>query len=285
MPEFFASTDHGVLTIEHFWATSGHKKTIFIEDSDFIQKLMNSKIDLNASSRFELPFESFQLAFPKGLMVNGRKMRSMIVSSIPNEERQERYYDPFHEYHGIDTKLLVQDTQPGENCITFLVGDSEDEGEILFFNAIASDMMHVLERNDPDDLSLPEGSVYDLSSATKTKDATNFKFDCLKLLFALSVFHSATDGEYLREGLPFDEVNFKKVIDGKFDKQIKPLSLKSPQNRTERTAHHRSFHFRNLRNEKYYQNEYAKMSPGSRWVFVKDTVVGEIEAFTQESDV
>ena len=47
------------------------------------------------------------------------------------------------------------------------------------------------------------------------------------------------------------------------------------QQKASPTGHWRSFHYRQLMHERYYQGEYKDWKPGSRIVFVRESFVGE----------
>ena len=97
-----------------------------------------------------------------------------------------------------------------------------------------------------------------------------------RLLACLSIYLSATESIYLKKGLPGSHLSSISMVDRLTRPQayilnqtdtIKKSSGSSPE------EHYRIFHFRNLRAEKFYQGEYKHLPQGSRWVFVKDSLV------------
>jgi hypothetical protein len=101
-----------------------------------------------------------------------------------------------------------------------------------------------------------------------------------KIIAGISVYMSANNISELNDGLPdkgnVSIDNFKPDLKYSF----KNISAPPPSNYSESSdvMTTRSFHFRQLRDERYYKNEYEKLDRGSRWVFVREAQVGKYKA-------
>lgn len=102
-----------------------------------------------------------------------------------------------------------------------------------------------------------------------------FKLVCGFLLFRKALperFVSGTPGE----GNPLYAT--KTSAKAHFQTLLPPVAK---QDRSASVTHYRSWHFRQLMNERYYRGEHKDKKLGSRFVFVSDSVVGrDIEALT-----
>ena len=113
-----------------------------------------------------------------------------------------------------------------------------------------------------------------LSLSEREKSLTIQRF-ALKLYVALCLYVQAGGSEVLVDGMPVTkpgQVNFPDMQ----QKTAKKVTLKSlATNKKNPHAHYRSWHFRQLTDDRYYKGEYEGMEPGSRIIFVRDTYVGD----------
>lgn len=95
----------------------------------------------------------------------------------------------------------------------------------------------------------------------------------------LMISNSATEGRIIKEGLPFDFTSkikmktIRKDITERYYYDFNALSTN--KNAKTPDEHYRKWHFRNLKHDKYYQGEYKKHKPVTRWTMVRDTVINK----------
>lgn len=108
------------------------------------------------------------------------------------------------------------------------------------------------------------------SQEVKGDDATA-EFYAFKIVCALAVYNQATEGEMLQPGMPGGKAN----VLGKLGKtQNYSMTYAAAQREGESpNAHYRQWHFRQLRDQRYYQGKHQNRPVGSRWTFVRDTLV------------
>lgn len=121
--------------------------------------------------------------------------------------------------------------------------------------------------------------------AMDQKEAS-LQFYALRLVASLGVYHLATGGKRLKPGYP---TPIAPKMDGKRPEQIvAPLTLSSslPHDDApslDKQSHFRTWHFRQLRDQRFYRGEFENSAPGSRYVFVSESVVGmDVTPHTQK---
>jgi len=98
-----------------------------------------------------------------------------------------------------------------------------------------------------------------------------------KLICSIMVYCQALGDEVLHKGVPFKKDNVVKL--SKSPNKIKgttPMTLRGPRGFSSKKteSHYRKWHFRTLKDERFYQSDEWKDKPrGSRVVFVRDSVV------------
>lgn len=92
------------------------------------------------------------------------------------------------------------------------------------------------------------------------------------------VYAQATENECFLDGLPSLHIPNREIDDAFRKAKFKAIELVSSTLSEEpfsssTSSHYRSWHIRQLRDDRYYQNEYKDLKPGSRLVFVKDSFI------------
>ena len=79
---------------EYNWATQG-AKTIFIEDITTLNRLINSKYNINDVSEDLLPFNAFTITPPKDFEVNGIKPSGILVNICHEYKMHDKIFSKF----------------------------------------------------------------------------------------------------------------------------------------------------------------------------------------------
>ena len=160
-----------------------------------------------------------------------------------------------------------------ENYYTQIVirggGEFASLGMDAFFNAVNADKdpeseKEFLENNNSNEVHQNQESADRLA-------------DVCKLICSVLVYCQALGDEVLHKGVPFKKDNVIKLSkNANKNKGTTSMMLRGPKGFSSKRAqsHYRKWHFRTLKDERFYQSDEWKDKPrGSRVVFVRDSVV------------
>jgi len=149
-------------------------------------------------------------------------------------------------------------------------GEFASLGMDAFFNAVNADKdpeseKEFLENNNSSDVHQNQESADRLA-------------DICKLICSVLVYCQALGDEVLHKGVPFKKDNVIKLSKNANKKKgtTTSMTLRGPKGFSSKRAqsHYRKWHFRTLKDERFYQSDEWKDKPrGSRVVFVRDSVV------------
>ena len=160
-----------------------------------------------------------------------------------------------------------------ENYYTQIVirggGEFASLGMDAFFNAVNADKdpdseKEFLENNNSND-------------GHQNQESADRLADVCKLICSVLVYCQALGDEVLHKGVPFKKDNVIKLSkNANKNKGTTSMTLRGPKGFSSKRAqsHYRKWHFRTLKDERFYQSdEWKDKSRGSRVVFVRDSVV------------
>jgi len=160
-----------------------------------------------------------------------------------------------------------------ENYYTQIVirggGEFASLGMDAFFNAVNADKdpeseKEFLENNNSND-------------GHQNQESSDRLADICKLICSVLVYCQALGDEVLHKGVPFKKDNVIKLSkNANKNKGTTSMTLRGPKGFSSKRAqsHYRKWHFRTLKDERFYQSDEWKDKPrGSRVVFVRDSVV------------
>lgn len=227
--------------------------------------LIKQLLDTNFEGQIKAlrPFdEIFSIALPKETKFNGQKIQGLFVSYL-TPDRKNEIVKMFNHDHG--TKAQLNHTEKADPQLTICYSDPNGHGKIVL-NIDLWKLEWVLEAKTIEEYhaltGISDGSFifYDLS---KQEQEQQTQFEILKFVIAFIVYTSVHENaiEYTKSiKMPSSDKHTSNVIINKV-KQFKPEGSVKP-------------HYRNLRNERYYRNQWMDWAPGSRWVPVNmETVV------------
>lgn len=278
-------------SIEWSYFRSG-TPAIFPESKNLLEKLFHSNYLFNGDFKLSFPFKTFQVAIPRGFEVDGVKIPPFLVRICRFSEMVEEHKAFLKEADiNASEDYLIEDMISKDMHIGISIsGDKNSHGlngyfqikESIISSAVKSRNVKEFAAllNEQHKLDLAEGKA-DASKDYKYKwgsdDKTAVEFAIVKILAVLSIYLSATENVYLKKGLPgshMTSIGLVNHIDKPTPHLLKQTeTIKKLSNNNSPDEHYRVFHFRNLRAERYYQGEYKDIPIGSRWVFVKDSLV------------
>lgn len=248
---------------EVHWKFSTENEAIVLSNED-IEALYRSKFELSGAI-IEFPFTSFLLMLPKecrllpgvdGALVTYDKISNNV--DLYNSVWGNRVEMPEDADHQVDRSVL-------HIFYPDLNQDVTGPTPYAQFRVQESRLKEVLESPPGEDFT-QGGNVVPASGSRERNRVL------LRVITALAVYCQAAGKDALTEGFPVPQ----RIHDGsgRWLKNAKCRSLgHSNIEEREQAAHYRSWHFRVLTDERYYQGEWSDKAIGSRIVFVKDTMV------------
>lgn len=296
LPDMLQTLDFLIMAEEHFWELS-KRPSIFIESAQVAQRLFEATYDAKWMDGIQMPFDSFILSMPKDFTVNDTIIPGCMVTWMRFCDLKDKAITPLCKKAGIPVPQEVTVPEQYRESMTIHISyqDPYDNRKHTYARiVIPSDLFgSVLASKNGQEFRQRAGDYKDASFKglvpSSDLDLT-IQFTLLKLVLALAVFNQATEQEHLTPGLPGGHIQVDGVV-----RNLRPVHrtlsmppLKAPDTKGAVEDHYRSFHFRQLRHERYYQGEYAEWAPGTRWTFVSDAWITssgkEIDPYTQGGD-
>lgn len=290
--DMFHTLDFLILAEEHYWSLK-KRPSIFLESSSVAHRLYKATYDAKWMSGIEMPFDSFILSIPKDFSIDGVTIPGCLVTWMPFDEMEHRAVRPLCRKAGVPEPGGVNVPDDYRKSMTLHISyqDPYDSRKITYGRCvIPQEFFGTLLRARTLEEFREEAGDYQsaFKHLVESSEADiRIQFTLLKIILAMAVYNQATDRQQLTPGLPGTRVQ----VDGM-------ISSLRPQHQTLRMAplkrapkgpvedHYRSFHFRQLRAERYYQGSYADVPRGSRWSFVSDAWISssgkEIDPYTQK---
>lgn len=289
-PSFARSLDCAILAEEHYWREKS-RQVIVPESKEVLDLLYKAKYDIETVSALSLPASSFILAMPPGIEIAGLPLTGCLVTWMPMLAYSEEVFYPLDRKLGYDLQRCPpRDTHNHDQNLLSLCfidpstahknGKQTTFARNRFFIA-AEKIPALLRAESPEEFYRISGKYENSNmrwvSDSETHDILMQQY-FMKIVMALAVYYSATEHSCVVEGLPSGKVDLKHLP----NVRIKSSSLirkhgrkasKAQQRKEGRTPHVRSWHFRQLRDERYYKGKYAGDPVGSRVVFVSESFV------------
>lgn len=268
------------LSREYAWEKEG-KPAIFPQSPLLLETLINSKFMMKNELTLDFPFKHFTLAMPKGIEIQGMEMPGILVSS-------GKYCDIENAGRG----ALISKLNPSkayiaedETEVVLISFKDPNSNEIITSSLNFKELLLVLQCQNYEQYKTCCQSIvskYDdageIGLLTGNDPANRVLFNAFRIVASVGVYMAATNNEKLKKGLPGSHVGALANADS-IDRPGQVFLLEETptmrQLRNSPEGHYRGFHFRNLRHEKYYQNEHNEKPHGSRWTFVSDSLIND----------
>lgn len=284
------------LNQEGYWFEAS-RPTYFIEDMDLAERLMNMRVSMEVLSAPSEPI-TFAVAPPRNWVYQGIEIPAMLVTvgdydkliELRNRQLVERwnhthsYFGNQGEAHGpclvITYRSLDQVDDEGRPL-------SKDMPPIHATTLLdQSKIKQLLESSDLDvqrELSAPNIN-HDQNGMWKLTDPELYLQEKATRLAAHLWIYLQAANSPLKPGLPgaVQDGEVPTFGQGKyFILRDVVTQKKASVSHGEKAETERSWHWRQLRDERFYRNEHANKERGSRWVFVNPSTPGEeLEAET-----
>ncbi len=279
MPYMTKSLDFMIMAEELYWQKEG-SHVIFPESEVVLDNFAKAKFSLDSSEGFDLPYSSFMLAMPNNYRFMGTALPALMVSFYPYYEAGDLIIHPFHDWLNLKRpdKILNEDVPLGSRAIAISYRDPVS-------NNMGYSRMLIAEHKIPallkaEDLETFAGIMGNyqnvLGVVNLNEEDLDIQFKAIRLVAALGVYHLATEGQRLKEGFPGQALPRMNHRNPDLPMRMTTLSSAIPTQlqKTSPEAHYRTWHIRQLRDERFYRGQYESTPKGSRFVFVSDAVIG-----------
>lgn len=264
---------------EWCWLLS-NKTMIFVKDNETCESIFKGKYEISYIDGITPPSKNFILNFPASYRVEGFKMPSLSVCVYTSGKYKEEVFDPVMSHANLNEEFISDDGEhyTGLMLEVFFALFSEEDGKWArhrFFSPWNL-LGRFLETENPG-LFKNQGDrdLTDITEATEKEQRLTFL--AMKFVVSFMVYCQATNGKCLIDGLPGNSIGNKELEKAFNTKDITKLTLQkandTPEAESEKDQHYRSWHIRQLRDERYYQNSHKDSPRGSRLVFVKDSII------------
>ncbi|MDT8925529.1 hypothetical protein RBE51_22360 [Pseudomonas taiwanensis] len=274
--------DHAFyIMAEELFLKSHKSQVIFPESALVLDNLLKARYSLSSSEGLDMPFPSFILSPPRGYAFNGTQIPSLLVSWVTGDGFKAEVLRPFLDYLNVPANRVSFSELPQDGILSLVYRDRA--GECSRTVIYGHNIPVLLDAKNPQEYRramVNQGLI--MTEEDLSEEDRDVQFYSLKLIAALGVYHVATRGKKLKPGFPTPQA--PRMEGRRADQQVAPVTLTnstpplentdSDRHNVGRTAHYRAWHFRQLRDERYYRGEYANHAPGTRYTFVESALVG-----------
>jgi hypothetical protein len=278
IPMMMNSLDFLIMTEELYWIKNGGE-VIFPESDVVLNNCFKSKFSISTSHGFELPFDSFMLAMPNGYTFMGTKLPALFVNFYDYHNSIDDIIYPFCDWAKIrrPDNVAKEDVPIGSRAISISYRDPETNMGYVRLLVGEEKIPDLLGAENIETFSKIMGRFNNIIGVIEpSTDDLEIQFKAIKLVAALGVYNLATHGDRLKKGFPgqsMPRMNFKNP-DLRMSLNTLSSKLPSQLEKSSPDAHYRTWHIRQLRDERFYKGDHEKEIPGSRFVFVSDAVIG-----------
>lgn len=269
------------------WNAAG-RKVYFVDGVDFLNVLTSSNFEMNKGFKIEPFANSFYLSLPEEGESRFSNIHISWYQSVADQKREvaECFLSLFGEGTVYDKyrKSTEEIEQLSEKDLQAIYPDVynllHDEFPEMTTKDMLSQQFIEIEYDDNAGDSVTY-KLFECQFASILKGDGKHKVttpsdlasqNILRIVLALSAYKTA--GGHLTNGVPnIGAMKRKRFLAGGYNAVAFGLSDEL-RSYAFQDGHLRGFHFRNLRDERYYQNEHANKVRGSRWAFVKPYWVG-----------
>lgn len=294
-PSFATSLDHAILSEEMFWQRSGGV-ILCPDSSETISLLHRAKFDVGTPAGLRFPFSSFMLGLPKGFIIDGMDMPGCLVTWLPITEYNDTVFGPLDKALGYTYRRGLPkdltDTSQMALSISFIDPSSatrlgpKHTGHARSRFFIESNKIPRLLNAQSNSEFLEITGKYTNGDMPWVGDVDDSDITMerhyMKIVLALSVYFTATEGECIERGSPSSKVRLSPKPSCDFrittlrrrqGRHPSPAQVRRAE-KTARRAHTRTWHFRQLQHERYYKGKYANWERGSRIIFIPEAEIG-----------
>lgn len=285
-PESLAASIAGrTLLQERIWM-QGQRTTLFLDTPALVDSLLKARFSFDDLPVPDAPF-TFAIALPYGCSYQGIEQSPILVTVGACRELEQEQFTMASKIWG----MRAQFADRKGNRLAVMVAQraptspNPELGHAYLSSYYTAEGLEAVVRDGSADHEEIVTSAHDVLNLTP--DEAEQKMLALSVRLALATWvYWSTCPENVCAGTP--PANYQDG-DAPLLGRFKTLQMTSPrklEQEREVTEHHRRWHFRQLRDERYYQGEHANRPRGSRWVLIPDSFVNRknVEDYTATMD-
>jgi len=201
-PDFLNSLNYVIMAEELAWVKKS-QRVIMPENLAFFERLLNAKYTMKSAKGFTLPYMTFILAMPEGLVHNGITIPPCLVDYGPFEKAEERIIHPFADYLDMGRPAVKhQECSPGAYGLSITYREA---GTLAYARAMAvdDDLPKIISSSCADEYRENIGEYGVFERLTQMNDTDyEIQYLLLKLVTSIGIYNLATGGSHLHEGFP-----------------------------------------------------------------------------------
>ncbi|EPH6195607.1 hypothetical protein ACS3CU_001804 [Vibrio parahaemolyticus] len=262
---FGDNREHTAICNEFIFEDEG-RFTIYPDSCELLESILAAKFNITSLVDVVPPQSSFSVMIPRGYVLpTGEKLESYMIN-------WNTQFSHFNKHNALRERLgvqLINNTSTENVCyITYTMRRSVNDIQDVGF--YCDDLLKLINSQSHIEFNEYLESVGISGCVLSEHMYVRYKY-AFKIALGLAVYMNVYDG-FLTNGLP---VSDRYTFNGK--RKLKNAFVANSsvvEQLTSTCSHIRNAHYRQLRNQKYYQGEYANKPIGSRFVFVKQSLVG-----------
>lgn len=271
-PELAASIAGRTLLQERIWMNS-ERTTLFLESPELVDSLMKARFSFDDLPVPAEPF-TFAIAVPQGCRNQGMDQYPILVTVGACRALEQEQFTVAGNIWGAKgvcadrngTRLAVMIAQRAPSS------PRSDLGHAYLSSYHTGDGLEAVVRTGSQEHDEIVTSHTDLLNLTPDELENKMLAASVRLALATWVYWSACP-ENVVSGIPQSSFQDGDApLLGRFKSLQMSVPRKSAGER-EVSEHHRRWHFRQLRDDRYYQGEHADKPRGSRWVLIPEAYV------------
>lgn len=277
-PEMYKTIDLPIIMEEYIWLKN--RQVIFPDSERLIKRLIKSSANIK---RPELLFyddtDVFILALPKTFKIHNIPATGILVMVTPWNKRQ-MFMDDFFDWLNMPKVKISHPVNQMAVCISYNMLNQSKE---IKYRAVIpvtwiNDLLNAKNGKEYGDILGNFDSSKIITGFGLSDKEAEYQQVIVKLILSV-LLYKKTNPDKLKAGYPsIKKPKFEGISVKNFNSQTLHTTLghESPE------AHYRSWCFKQLVADRYYQGKYADMERGSRVIFVRDTYVNlkEVEPAT-----
>lgn len=263
-PEIYGTMEPVIHMEEWAWL-AGDKECYFFETPELADNLIRSGSNISDTCNIFAENSVFMLALPS---VGFEFCNSGLLVTMVNSAARQQMAKEFFGALGLPEPEVKSARELGDITFAITYNSGSAWSRVILPQSRVVELLNTDEQTYCDFMKNEDKFVECFTDVMTLSDAERKEqYKISKLVCSFLVYKQAMP-DRIREGMP-GKHTYATPVTGK----NKSFEIRAPQHRDTLSAHYRSWHFRQLVNEKYYQGEHAKKPIGSRIVFVSDTTV------------
>lgn len=272
VPELAASIAGRTLLQERIWMSS-ERTTLFLDSPELVENLLKARFSFEDLPVPAEPF-TFAIAVPDGYRHQGFAQSPILVTVGACRALEQEQFNVAGKIWGMDgvhadrkgNSLAVMLTQRAPNS------PKPELGHAYLSSYYTGEGLEALVRSGSQEFSEIVTSNNDLLNLTPDEQENSLLVTSVRLALAAWVYWSACPESVITGTPAVSYQDGDAPTLGKF-KGLQMSAPRKPGGEREVGEHHRRWHFRQLRDQRYYQGEHAERAPGSRWLLIPETYV------------